>query len=178
MSRLTYVVLAALVLPTVAAAQEAPVAEIGTNAGLVVQSGGGTSVTQFGIPGQGILGQPTLYATFFTADVFMIEPQLALNTVSGGGVSFTTLGLGGQVGYLFDGPMVNSTFAAGSLQFQSISTGGNSTSDVGLGGIFGYRILIGSTAAVRLQAGYRRWFDSHLNEFSFGVALGALIHRR
>lgn len=179
MNRLTGILLAVLLLlPAAAAAQEVPVAEVGTNLGLVVQSGGGSTLTHFGIPGQGILGQPTVYATFFAADVYMIEPQLALNILSGGGSTFTTLGLGGQFGYLFDGPMMNSAFVAGSFQFESVSSSGNSSNDVSLGGMFGYRILIGSTAAVRLEAGYHRWFDNHLNEFSFGVGLGALIHRR
>lgn len=178
MIRLTRILLAMLLLPAVAAAQEPPVAEIGTNFGLVVQSGGGNTLTHFGVPGQGILGQPTVYATFFAAEAFMVEPQLALNILSGGGTTVTTMGLGGQVGYLFDGPVVNSPFAAGSLQFQSISGGGNSTNDVALGGVVGYRIVVGSTVAVRLEAGYHRWFDNHLNEFSFGVGFGGLIHRK
>ncbi len=169
--------LAALLIPTVAAAQEKPLVEIGTNLGLTIQSSGGTTLTQFGIPGQGILGQPIIYATFFAGEAVMVEPQIALNLLSSGGTTLTTVGLGGQAGYLFKGSAVNSPFLAGVLGFQSVSGGGFSDSDFGRGGKGGYRVLVGTSVGVRVEGGYRRWFDSELNVFSFGIGIGGIVRR-
>ena len=65
MSRLLRSVVAVLGLPALAVAQGKPVVELGTNLGVAIASDGGSSVTHFGTPGQGILGQPTIYATIF-----------------------------------------------------------------------------------------------------------------
>lgn len=168
--------LAAAGVPGAAAAQGRPVAELGTSAGVVVENAGGSTLTYFGIPGEGILGQPTLYASIFTASGIMLEPQAALNILSASGNTATTVGLGGGVGYLFKGARVNSAFAQGVIAFQSVSGGGVSHGEVALGARLGYRLVVKTTLGVRLEAGYRRWFDSHLNEFSFGVGLGAVLH--
>lgn len=169
--------LAIAVLPTVVAAQGRPVAEFGTSAGVVVENAGGSTLTYFGIPGEGILGQPTLYASIFTAGGIVFEPQVALNILSSSGNTATTVGLGGGVGYLFKGAEVNSAFAQGVFAFQSVSSGGGlSHSEVALGARLGYRLVVKTSLGVRLEAGYRRWFDSHLNEFSFGVGLGGVLH--
>jgi hypothetical protein len=72
---------------------------------------------------------------------------------------------------------VTSPFAAASFAFQSVNYGGGTSStDEGLGAKVGYRVLIGSSVGVRLEAGYRRWFDSHINEIMFGVQFGGVIH--
>ncbi len=105
----------------------------------------------------------------------MIEPQVALNVLSGSGMTTTTIGLGTQIGYLFQGPAVNSFFLAGTFAFQSTSSGGNSAEDFAVGGKLGYRIPIGNSFGIRFEGGYRRWFDNELNEFSFGMSLGGVI---
>lgn len=158
-------------------AQERPVVEIGTSLGASILSANGSSVTTFGIPGQGILGQSTLYGTFFTGSGLMLEPQLALSLVSSEGETATSLGFGGQAGYLFSGPTSNSAFIAGSLAYQSISGGGFSENDVGVGGKVGYRMVVGRSVGIRVEAGYRRWFDNDINEFSIGVGLGGIISK-
>ncbi|NOT07197.1 MAG: hypothetical protein HOP28_03235 [Gemmatimonadales bacterium] len=175
MVRTTSAVLLALALPTVALAQGRPVVEIGTSLGVSIVNSDGNSVAHFGIPGQGILGQPTIYASFFAGSSVLLEPQVALNVLSGGGVTATTVGLGGQIGYLTKGSAVNSPFFAGTVAFQSVSGGGESESDFGLGGKVGYRLIVGSSVGLRFEAGYRRWVDSHLNEITFGIGLGGII---
>jgi hypothetical protein len=174
---LTHAVLVALVLPTAAVAQGKPVVEIGTNLGLTIEKAHGETLTVFGVPGQGLLGQPTMYASFFAGRKMLVEPQLALRMVHVDGETFTTLGLGGQLAYLTRGSAVNSPFLAGTLGFQSSSGGsGGSDSDFGLGAKIGYRTILGSSVGLRFEAGYRRWFDSELNEITIGIGIGGIIH--
>lgn len=166
-----------LLIPALAVAQGKPVVEIGTNLGVAIQSGNGASLTHFGIPGQGILGQPTLYASFFAGERLVVEPQVALNILSSDGETATSVGLGGQLGYLFNGPDLNSPFIAAGAAFQSVSGGGFSDSEFGLGGKVGYRLLAGNSVGVRIEAGYRRWLDAELNEFSIGIGIGGIVRR-
>ncbi len=121
MASITRFLYAALVVPTLAFAQGKPVVEIGTDLGLTILSSGGESYTLFNIPGQGILGQPTIRATFFAGRSLTIEPQLALTWLSGDGGTQTRVGLGGQIGYLFNGSTAKSFYLAGSLAYYSIS---------------------------------------------------------
>lgn len=176
MARTIRIILAALVVPAIAAAQGKPMVEVGTHLGVTIQSVSGSSLTHFGAPGQGILGQPTIYATVFAGDALMLEPQVALNIISGGGSTVTSVGLGADIGYLLKGPTTNSPFIAASGAFQSVSGGGSSTSDEAVGAKVGYRILIGSSVGVRVEAGYRRWFDSDINEITAGIGIGGVIH--
>jgi hypothetical protein len=177
MNRISQLLLAAMVLPSLAIGQSQPLAEIGTNLGVTISKAGGESITHFGVPGQGMLGQPMLYATFFPGRSVMLEPQLALNIYSGGGSTLTTAAFGAQVGYFFKGSTENSPFVAGSLGLQSVSGSGASHSDFALGAKFGYRALIGSSFGIRFEAGYRRWSDNKVDEISFGIGLGGIIHR-
>jgi hypothetical protein len=163
MIRPTYLLIAALLVPT--------------NLGVTIESAGGSNLTQFGVPGQGILGQATMYATFFAGQAVLVEPQLALNVISSEGETATTVGLAGQIGYLFKGAEINSAFIAGGVGFQSVSFGGFSESDFAVGGKVGYRVLVGTSVGVRVEGGYRRWFDSELNEFSFGIGIGGIVRR-
>lgn len=173
MTRVLPFVLLAL-LPATVSAQGRPFVEVGTNLGVTIQKVGGFSRTHFGIPGEGILGQPTLYASFFPAGTFMVEPQVALNVVSSGGRTVTSLGLGAQVGTLLKGPEVNSPFVVAAIAFQSVSGG---SGEFALGGKAGYRIPVGTSFGVRFEGGFRRWFDSQVNEFSIGVGIGGVLRR-
>ena len=175
MSRMSHIILCALVVPAVAFAQGKPVVEIGTNLGVTVSSANGSTLTHVGVPGGGILGLSTLYATFFAGPSMMVEPQVALNVFSGGGSSITTVALGGQLGYLFKSATENSPFVAASLALQSSSEG--TRTDFGAGAKFGYRVLSGSSLGVRFEAGYRRWFDNKLNEISFGIGIGGILRK-
>ncbi len=177
MSRSTQLLLVGLLVPSLAAAQGKAVAEIGTNLGVGIQSSGGATLTHFGVPGQGILGQPTIYASFFAGDAVLVEPQVALNILSSEGETLTTVGLAGQAGYLFNGAEMNSPFVAGVVAFQAFSGGGASENDFALGGKVGYRVVVGTSVGVRVEGGYRRWFDTKLNEVTIGVGIGGIVRR-
>lgn len=161
-------------VPTMAAAQGRPIVEIGTNLGFTIQSAGGT-LTHFGIPGEGILGQPTIYASIFGASKLFVEPQVALNVISGGGTTASTIGFSGQVGYLVAGPDANSAFVTGDATLQAVSVGGVTDSEFAIGGRVGYRAVVGSGFALRVEAGYRRWLDSQLNELRLGLGIGGVV---
>lgn len=161
-------------LPAMAVGQNRTAAEVGTSVGITVQSVGGSTLTAIGAPGAGILGQPTIYATFFPSEAVMVEPQIALTVLSSGGSTISTVGLGAQIGYLFAGPEVKSGFLAGTVGFQRVAAGGSSNSDLGVGGKVGYRVLVGTGLAVRVEGGLRRWLDTEVNEITIGVGIGGI----
>lgn len=171
-----WVVVAAFV-PGLTVAQDRSVAEIGTSLGLTIQSAGGNTLTHFGIPGQGILGQPTIYASIFTRGGLLVEPQVAFNLLSSGGSTVTTVGIAGDLGYLFNGPDASSGYLAGGATLQAVSGGGSSDSEFALGARVGYRAVVGSGLAVRVEGGYRRWLDAELNEFRIGLGIGGVVRR-
>ncbi len=156
-------------------------AEVGTSIGLTVLSvsGGGGSVTHFGLPGEGIQASPAVYATFFASPSVMIEPQIAFSLLSGGGSTLTSLGLAFQVGYLFTPLQPGSAYVAanGAFQTVSLSGGGGSLSGPGFGAALGYRFKVKDHLAVRVDGRYRRWFSDYkdLNEIGFGLGLGAIF---
>ena len=160
---------------SVLAGQGRPVVELGTHAGVTILSGGGSSLTQFRIPGKGILGQPTIYGTILAGSGLLVEPQIALNILSSEGETATTVGLAGQVGYAFSGHTMNSPFIFGTGAFQSVSGGGVSDSEFGAGAGVGYRLIIGQHFSIRFDGHFRRWFDSELNEFAAGVGFGGVL---
>ena len=45
------------------------------------------------------------------------------------------------------------------------------------GGTSGYRILAGTSGGVQFEGSYHRWFDSKLNEFTFGMGIGGVARR-
>ena len=175
MASITRFLYAALAVPTLLVAQGKPVVEIGTDLGVTMLSSGGESYTLFSIPGQGILGQPTIRATFFAGRSLTIEPQLALTWLSGDGGTQTRVGLGGQIGYLFKGSTAKSLYVAGSVALLSVSEGSSET-DFGLGGKVGVRVPWGSSVGVRFEGGYRRWLDNEINEITLGVGVGGIVH--
>lgn len=159
---------------SIAAGQGRPVVELGTHAGVTILNNGG-SITQFRIPGQGILGQPTIYGSILLGSGLLVEPQIALNILSSEGETATTVGLAGQVGYAFSGHTMNSPFIFGTGAFQSVSGGGFSDSEFGAGAGVGYRLVIGQHFSVRFDGHFRRWFDSEVNEFAAGVGFGGVL---
>jgi hypothetical protein len=166
--------------PRPAAAQDAPRCEIGTSVGATIISVSGESNTHFGIPGGiGPLSpfSPVLYASIFATPSVMVEPQVSLSTVSGGGSTTTFFTVVGQLGYLFSPDQRSSPYLAGCVAFQRAGGGGSSVSGTGAGGEVGYRFTIGSSLAMRVNARYRRWFSdfAETNEIGFAVGLGGVL---
>ena len=158
------------VLATTALAQQK--IEVGTGLGVSILTNGST-ITTFGAPGGGIISQATMHASF--GDRLMIYPEIAFNLVSAGGETATSIGMAATVGYLFSGSGMNSAYVAASGAFQFVDAFGSATA-FAAGAKFGYRLIVGESLAVRLEAGYRRWFnDFEGNEIIVGIRLGALI---
>ncbi len=170
------VLLVAVASVNTAGAQQEPIIELGTTLGVSILDAGG-SVTFFGVPGAGLLGQGTLYGTIMAGSSVMVEPQLALNIISSSGSTATTVGIGGNVGFALSGVATNSFYIAGSGAFQSVSGGGSSNSDFAAGGEVGYRIVVKGSLGIRFLGRFRRWFDSELNEITFGVGVGGIVNR-
>jgi len=176
MRRFSTVVVALYTMGTAASAQAAPSVEVGTLVGLTILSRSGTSVTYFGIPGDGIQALPTVYATFLANRYVMVEPQVVFTRISSGGSTVTSFGFSGQLGYLLTPSSPGSAYFAANIAFQSVSNG-QSISGPGAGAAIGYRFKVKNSLAVRIDARYRRWFADfkRLNEFGIGVGLGALL---
>lgn len=173
---------APLSVPRAAAqAQEEPVAawEVGTRLGGTAFFRGGDSDTDLDVPGAGILGLPTLHAMYIHVSspkpsgpppsTFYIELEAGLSQqLEGAGGTRLVLGL--QPGYLFAGQERSGYFG---VNIALLSFDGDT--ELALGSALGYRIPVQRHFAVRLQAGYRRWVDSELNELTFAVILGAVL---
>lgn len=152
--------------------------EVGTRLGSTTFFRGGDSDTQFNLPGAGILNLSTLHAAYIyvpppnaegTQSTFFIELEAGLSkqfTGAGG----TRLVLGLQPGYLFNG-QERSPYMGVNLALLSFED----DTEFALGAALGYRTPVQRHFAVRLQAGYRRWLDSELNELSLAVILGAVF---
>lgn len=175
MKRLAAVLVAALFLASTSAeAQEGVTVEIGTGVGANILTNGGT-VTHVGAPGGGFAGQAPIYVSFFVGGSVMIQPELALSILSGGGETVTLLGFGANIGYAFAGAAGPSPYVAASGGLQYVSAGGTSDSEFAAGGRVGYRIPVNSGFAASLEAGYRRWFDSKVNDIIIVVRLGGIV---
>jgi hypothetical protein len=166
--------MAALLVPAAVQAQGETTIEIGTGIGASILANGGT-LTHIGAPGAGIVGQAPLYASFFFGRGMMVQPEMSLNILSGGGETLTILGFAGQLGYLFSGPAMNSPYVALSGALQYASGGGDSDSEFAAGARLGYRVRVNQGFAVSLEGGYRRWFDSDLNEITIAIRLGGIL---
>ncbi len=175
MKRLGAVIVAALLLvPVTGFAQGGTTIEIGTGVGAGILTNGGT-LTSIGAPGGGVFGQAPIYASFFVSNSVMIQPEMALTILSGGGETITTLGAAANVGYAFSGASGPSPYVAASGAVQYASAGGSSNSEFAAGGKVGYRVLVNSGFAASFEAGFRRWFDSSVNEITIALRLGGIV---
>ena len=167
-------------LGSTAYAQDAATVELGTMLGASIYSQGGETVTRIAVPGNGVgilstVGAgSTLYTTFFSGGV-MVQPALGFSVLSGSGETITIIGLEGHLGYAFAGAGANSFYVSAHPAFAYASFSGSSDSEFGAGFRIGYRLLAATSLAIRFEAGYRRWFDTDINEITIGMALGTLL---
>lgn len=178
MRRVTAVLIGSLLIPCALHSQTTTI-EIGSGLGVSVLTNGGT-VTTVGVPGPGIgalglIGSAPLYASFHFGGGVMVQPEISFRFLTGEGSDLTTLGLVTNVGYAFGGAGRNSPFVAASGAWQFVDADGDSENEFGAGAKVGYRIVVNEGFAVSIEAGYRRWFDSDLNEILFGLRLGGVI---
>lgn len=169
-----------LLISAGAYAQEKPVVEIGTSAGAVIEMEEDETLTIAGIPGQGVLSQPVIYATLFAGEHIFIEPRIGLAYTTVGSYSSTNFGFGMRLGRFFDGSSKRSAYVAADMAFYSASydsgSRSHSSSDVAFGGALGYRFLIRGSVGLRIEGGGRRWLDGELNEIALGISIGGIVH--
>ncbi len=176
MSALARAVVLIALVPTLATAQGRPVVEIGTRLGVTVESAHGATLTHVGAPGSGIVGQPTIYASFFATPNMFVEPEIAFNVVTGLGQTATSIGGLLSLGYLSSWDARSAPFIAGTFGVERMSEGGYSHTEATVGGRIGVRLLASQAFAVRIEGGYRRWLgSSNENEITFGIGLGGVL---
>ncbi len=170
--------LAGPVAPVAPAAAQST--EVGITSGLsVFTASGSDAVTIFSVPGNGfVLPTSNLYVTAFATPNLAIEPQLGILVVSGGGDTDWLASVGGQVAYHTRGGAISSPYIGGNAAW--IRDPGED-SNYALGGVIGYRAILPPGLAVRVEAGYRRWFTGgdfdpvDLNQFSLSFGIGGLV---
>ncbi len=167
-----------IIVPWMAAtAQSKGTAEIGSSLGVTVLSANGSSLTHIGVPGAGVAASPTLYLSYISANV-MVEPQLSLAIISGGGSTQTALGAAMQFGYLFTPGQRGSGYVEVNAALQSFKPRfGSSETGTGFGGGLGYRTRVGQGLAIRFDARYRHWLGAldGLNEIAFGIGFAGIL---
>lgn len=178
MRPVTVALVASLLAPPALCAQNTTV-EIGSGLGVSVLTNGGT-LTSIGLPGPGIgalglIGSAPLYATFYFGGGMMIQPEVSFRLLTGEGATLTTFGIVANAGYALSGAEQNSFFVAATGGWQFIDNDGSSDNEFGAGGKLGYRFVVSEGFAVGVEAGYRRWFDSKLNEILFGLRFGGVL---
>jgi hypothetical protein len=163
-------VLVAWSIPAVASAQRRGGPELGTQLGVTVLSGGGTT-EHVAVPGAGVLGSPTLYVGLVASPHLLVQPQVGMQWEHAGSGHAGLYDEALQLKYLIGGADVSSPYVGvdGALE-ETSGLGGRSRG--ALGGAVGYRLLAGGAATVNMEARYRRWFADHMNELAFLVGLG------
>ena len=170
MSRLYPLLLALFLVASTAAAQNAFQNEIGIMVGLTVV-GDGSKVTTVGVPGAGgALGPGALYAARIQRP-WIFESHFSLNHLSGGGTKFTQVYLALQGDYLLSRNKGGVPYVFANIGSIKLSGDLKGTENIAGGGL-GYRLPLQERLAVRLEARWRRWLDSDLNEYALLVGGG------
>ena len=159
--------------------------EIGTLFGLTHTSRGDRGFTVIGLPDAGPgTGIPALFVEWFPSDKISLGPEFNVAFYSGGG-SDAQASVAGRVAYFPRGAATSGLYVMGQAGLKGDTSGTANTFLAGGGG--GYRWRVGPAFVLRLEARYRRWFDSQnyyyhstsdLNEFSLLIGLGAVLGGR
>ncbi len=178
MIRYTALLVGTLLVPCTLHGQGATI-EIGSGLGASILSSNGT-ITNISAPGPGIgalglLGQAPLYASFFVGNGFLIQPEISFSLLSGEGSDLTTFSGVANIGWALAGGSANSPYVTANGAWQIASFDGDSESEFGAGARIGYRVVINQGFALSFEGGYRRWFDSDLNEFLIGLRVGGIV---
>lgn len=163
--------------------------EIGTQAGFTFRSSdeiqNEPTLYQFNIPGGGLLGRPTLWATIFVGRRIAFEPHLGYQFVRNDDLDTNTsnIGLSARGVWYRTDPRRASLYAFGDLSLdrsRELVSGPNDPSDTdfGLGGGAGYRWPVGDHMGVRTEGLYRFWVDDRRSEIAIVLGLGVVAKRR
>lgn len=177
------VILAATAAATGVPAQEVRLGpEIGVRGGITRYFDKGLSdgITVTALPVAGYPFVTSAYLTYFTSSRTAIEPQAGLLRYSDEGEGTTYITLGAQL-MQFAKPSAAGTnagygFIHGGMVGASGDNASSTTFHAGAGA--GYRWVYRKSLGLRVEARYRRHFDSSLwgvNELSLGLGFGAIL---
>ena len=159
-----------------------PLYEIGTRFGISRVSSDDDSIVMMAVPGSptsGVLGNPSLYVSWFPSARMSVGPEINVGRSSGSAVGITSLNLGGRALFsLHDnagsGPYL---LCHGAVLVLDVNEREPET-DFAAGSGVGYRLRLGASFVLRAEGQYRRWFDDEVNDFSFLIGLGARLGGR
>lgn len=145
----------------------------------------GPSETRVNVPGGGLLGRPTIWATMFIRRNIALEPHFSYQFRRDNDFDENIGTVGASLRpVLYTGdPRRNSfyVFADGSLdrsrQLQG-SRGDPSDTDLALGGGSGFRWALSDRFGMRLEGLYRYWFDDLRHEVALNLGVGVVAKRR
>lgn len=162
--------------------------EIGTQAGFTYQSSdeiqGEPTLLKFGVPGGGLLGRPTIWATIFVGGRIAIEPHFSYQLVRDDDAddSVGTVALSARGVWYANEPRRASFYAFGDASLdrsREIRQGVDpSDTDFAFGGGLGYRWPLGERFGVRTEGLYRYWVDDRRNEAAVTVGFGVVAKQR
>lgn len=160
----------------------AAIYEIGTRFGISRVSSDDDSIVMVAVPGSptsGVLGNPSLYVSWFPSARMSVGPEINIGRSSGSTVGTTSLNLGGRALFsLHDnagsGPYL---LCHGAILVLDVKERESET-DFAAGSGVGYQLRLGQAFVVRAEGQYRRWFDDEVNDFSFLIGLGARLGGR
>ena len=153
--------------------------EVGTRFGISRVSSDDDSIVMMAVPGSptsGVLGNPSLYVSWFPSARMSVGPEINVGRSSGSTIGTTSLNLGGRALFsLHDnagsGPYL---LCHGAVLVLDVNERESET-DFAAGSGVGYRLRLGASFILRAEGQYRRWFDDEVNDFSFLIGLGARL---
>jgi subtilisin family serine protease len=146
--------------------------EVGVRLGLTVL-GGGRSDRILGLPGQGPLAAPVVYATVFPG-ALLVDGQLGYSQRWGATPDTRALHAAIMIAYTL--PLGGGTLYAGpSIAVQSVDLGGGASTEWGGGAATGVRWTASSYLALRVETSYRWWGGPGVNEWGLGVGMGVRL---
>ena len=160
----------------------AAIYEIGTRFGISRVSSDDDSIVMMAVPGSptsGVLGNPSLYVSWFPSARMSVGPEINIGRSSGSTIGITSLNLAGRALFsLHDnagsGPYL---LCHGAILVLDVKERESET-DFAAGNGVGYQLRLGQAFVVRAEGQYRRWFDDEVNDFSFLIGLGARLGGR
>ncbi|MDE2997528.1 MAG: hypothetical protein OXU79_00445 [Gemmatimonadota bacterium] len=159
-----------------------PLYEIGTRFGFSRISSDDDSIVMMAAPGSptsGVLGNPSIYLSWFPSARMSVGPEINIGRSSGSTIRTTSLNLGGRALFSLrdnadSGPYLLCNGAVLVLDVNEREA----EADFSAGGGVGYQLRAGAAFLLRAEGQYRRWFDDEVNDFSLLVGLGARVGGR
>ena len=151
--------------------------EIGTRFGISRISSDDDSIVMMAVPGSptsGVLGNPSIYVSWFPGANLSVGPEINIGRSSGSTIGTTSLNLGGRALFTLQNNAVSGPYLLcnGAVLVLDVDER-EAEADFSAGGGVGYQVYLGPAFVARAEGQYRRWFDDEVNDFSFLVGLGA-----